>query len=77
MKRVENVGFAEFMLSDEAVSWLEERLGSEVVVDSWGWDGIEMSDPLLVECVEALESLNASGATWASDYACELVVVEE
>ena len=77
MKRVKNVGFAKFMLSDKAVAWLGERLGPEIVVDPWGWDGMEMSNPLLIECVETLGTLEASGTTWASDYACKLVVVEE
>ena len=77
MKRVKNVGFAEFMLSERAVLYLEERLPQEIVVDEWGWDDMEMSNPLLIECVETLGTLEASGTTWASDYACKLVVVEE
>lgn len=74
MKRVKNVGYAEFRLSEKAVSWLKERLPQELEVDEWGWEGMTMSHPLLVECVETLGTLKASGSTWASDYACELVV---
>lgn len=73
-KVVINDSFGGFLLSDEAVAYLEERLPQEIVVDAWGWDGMTRHHPLLVEVVEML-GVNASGSNPSHDYASELVVV--
>jgi hypothetical protein len=68
-KVVLNNCYGGFRLSEEAVSWLRERLPQDVEVDEWGWIGMTRHHPLLVEVVETL-------GEEANEFVSELVVVE-